>query len=179
MPCGVETAGKYARIERERRFLAERFPADAGVTRIRRIADRYLDGTTLRLRHQSEERGPAVFKLTQKIPARAAGAQQGFITTMYITEAEYRVLAALPAQTLRKTRYSVPPFGIDVFEGALQGLVLAEAEFDSASAADAQGMSPFLVREVSDDDRFTGGRLVRASREDVRNWLSEYDIVLA
>jgi len=179
MPCGVEGAGKYARIERERRYLAGRFPADATVTRIRRIVDRYIDGTTLRLRRQSEERGPVVFKLTQKIPARAAGAQQAFLTTMYITEAEYRVLANLPAQTLSKTRYSVPPFGIDVFEGVLQGLVLAEAEFDSAAAADAQAMPLFPAREVSDDDRFTGGRLVRASRQEVQTWLLEYDIVLA
>ncbi len=176
MPCGGEGAGKYARIERERRYLVERLPADASVTRVRRIADRYLDLTTLRLRQQSEERCPAVFKLTQKIPARAPGAQQGFLTTMYLTEAEYAVLANLPAHTLSKTRYSVPPFGIDVFEGALEGLVLAEAEFDSAAAADALAIPPFLSREVSDDDRFTGGRLARASREDIRNWLLEYGI---
>ena len=119
-----------------------------------------------------------VFKLTQKIPARAAGAQQGFITTMYLTQAEYALLANLPAQALSKTRYSVPPFGIDVFEGALEGLVLVEAEFESAADADALAMPPFVVREVSDDDRFTGGRLVRASRQDIRNWLLEYGICL-
>ncbi|MDR3703428.1 MAG: hypothetical protein P4L56_27515 [Candidatus Sulfopaludibacter sp.] len=176
MPCGGEGGypRKYARIERERRYLVERLPGAAGIGRTRRIVDRYIEGTTLRLRKQSEEGRPVVRKFTQKIPARSAGAQQGFITSMYVTEAEYGVLANLPAKTLCKTRYSVPPFGIDVFEGALEGLLLAEAEFDSAAAADALAIPPFLSREVSDDDRFTGGRLVRASGQDIRDWLLEY-----
>lgn len=57
---------KYARIERERRFLLDRFPS-ADVVRIRHITDRYIDGTCLRLREQTDDSGPAVFKLTQKI----------------------------------------------------------------------------------------------------------------
>jgi CYTH domain-containing protein len=153
------------------------------VVRVRRLIDRYIDGATLRLRKVNEEDvnegdGPAAFKLTQKLPARSTGAQQGFITTMYLTEDEYRVFAQLPAKTLSKTRHTVPPFGIDVFEGPLQGLFLAEAEFDSAAAADALAIPCFISREVSADDRFTGGQLVRASRQDIRAWLLEYGIEL-
>jgi CYTH domain-containing protein len=128
---------KYARIERERRFLLDQFPSNANVVRIRRITDHYIDGTRLRLREQSDGSGPAVLKLTQKVPGRAGGAQQGFITSMYLTQDEFDVLAQLPAKMLSKTRYSVPPFGIDVFEGRLKGLVLAEAEFESAAEAEA------------------------------------------
>lgn len=169
---------KYARIERERRFLLAQFPASVEALRVRRIADRYIEGTSLRLREQCEEQGPAVYKLTQKIPARAPGAQQGFITSMYLTGEEFSVLAQLPARTLSKSRYSVPPFGIDVFHGALEGLVLAEAEFDSADAADGLHLPSFILREVSADQRFTGGQLVRASRADMRYWLSEFGIAL-
>lgn len=172
------SAHKYARIERERRFLIDQFPRDAGVVRIRHINDLYLDGASLRLREQSESGRPAVFKLTQKVPARAKGAQQGWITNMYLTAEEFRVLAQLPAKKLSKTRYSLPPFGIDVFEGALDGLCLAEAEFDSAASADALTIPSFLHAEVTTDDRFTGGRLVRASRQEIRAWLSEYGISL-
>jgi CYTH domain-containing protein len=174
----VQPPHRYARIERERRFLLDRYPATENVVRVRRIVDRYIGGTTLRLRQQTEGPGPPVFKLTQKIPGRSDGAQQGFITTMYVSEDEYRLLARLPARTLRKTRHSVPPFGIDVFEGKLKGLVLAEAEFESAADAVALAIPNFIAREVSDDDRFTGGRLVQASRQDVRTWLSDYGIVL-
>jgi CYTH domain-containing protein len=174
----VPASSKYARIERERRFLLDQFPSTANVERIRRIADRYIDGTNLRLREQSENSGPTVFKLTQKVPVRGSGAQQGFITTMYLTKEEFGVLAHLSAKTLSKARYSVPPFGIDVFEGTLEGLLLAEAEFDSASAAAALMLPSFIFREVTADDRFTGGQLVRASRRDVQTWLLEYGITL-
>jgi CYTH domain-containing protein len=169
---------KYARIERERRFLLNQFPSHVDVEGFRRINDRYIDGAALRLRKQSDDMGSVVYKLTQKIPARSGGAQQGLITTMYLTEDEYRVLTKLPAKTLDKTRYSVPPFGIDVFEGILKGLLLAEAEFDSAATADALAIPGFLSREVSDDDRFTGGQLVTASQQDVRTWLLEYGIAI-
>lgn len=48
---------------------------------------------------------------------------------MYLTRDE-----SLPGdETARENaRYSVPPFGIDVFKGVLRGLFLAEAEFNSA-----------------------------------------------
>lgn len=169
---------KYARIERERRFLLAHFPSDAAVVRVRRIMDRYLDGTRLRLRQQIEEGSATIFKLAQKIPAPAAGAQQGFITNMYLREEEFRVLAQLPGAEIRKTRYSVPPFGVDVFEGEHHGLVLAEIEFDSAGEADALKIPSFVVREVADDERFTGGRLARASREEMETWLRESGIHL-
>lgn len=163
---------KYTQIERERRFLVTRFPTDATVVRVRHITDHYIDGTRLRLREQRDDDGALQFKLTQKLPAPGDGAQQGYITTMYLSEDEYRTFAQLPAHILRKTRYSVPPFGIDVFADALAGLMLAEAEFDSSAAADALTLPSFIGREVTTDPRFTGGRLVRASRGELLSWLS-------
>jgi CYTH domain-containing protein len=174
----VQPQHRYARIERERRFLLTQFPSDAHAVRIRRIIDRYIDGTALRLREQSDDSGPVMFKLTQKVPARANGAQQGLITSMYLTKGEFCILAQLSAKKLSKTRYSMPPFGIDVFEGTLEGLLIAEAEFDSAAAADALTLPSFISQEVSADNRFTGGQLVCASRQDIRAWLLEYGIRL-
>lgn len=169
---------RYARIERERRFLLAQFPSDAIVVRNRRITDNYIEGTTLRLRQQSYNDGLTTFKLTQKLPVRGNGAQQGFITSMYLTEDEFHVLAQLPARRLTKTRFSVPPFGIDVFDGLLEGLVLAEAEFDSANAAEILTVPFSVAGEVSEDDRFTGGQLVLASRQDIESWLLDYGIAL-
>jgi CYTH domain-containing protein len=169
---------KYARIERERRFLLAQFPSNATVVRNRRITDNYIEGTTLRLRKQNYNDGLTTFKLTQKLPVRGKGAQQGFITSMYLTRDEFHVLAQLPASKLTKTRFSVPPFGIDVFDGLLEGLILAEAEFDSATAAESLTVPFFVVGEVSADDRFTGGQLVRASRQDIQSWLLDYGIAL-
>ena len=174
----MQPQNKYARIEYERRFLLDRFPSNTNVVRIRRITDHYIEGTGLRLREENENGRLTIFKLTQKRPARARGEQQGLITSIYLTQDEFRVLDQLPARKLSKTRHSVPPFGVDVFEGTLQGLVLAEAEFDSAAAADALSVPSFIVREVTTDNRFTGGRLVHASRQDIQTWLLEYGIAL-
>jgi CYTH domain-containing protein len=143
---------------------------------VRRIADRYIDGSNMRLRQQSDDENEPVFKLTQKLPTDATGARHGLITTMYLTEDEFQLLANLPAKMLRKTRYSVPPFGIDVFEDALTGLVLAEAEFNSAEDASALSLPSFIVREVTEDPRFTGGELVRASRQELDKLLAEFQI---
>lgn len=172
----METSQKYARIERERRFILDRFPAETNAIGVRRITDRYIERTRLRLRHQVDDRGPTTFKLTQKIPSQAAGAQQGFLTTMYLTAEEFQVFAGLPAKQLQKTRYRVPPFGIDVFEGSLGGLILVEAEFESAADAESFTPPPFVVREVSGDVRFTGGRLAQASRHAVQKWRAEYGL---
>jgi hypothetical protein len=75
---------KYARIERERRFLLAGFPRDVTIVRTRHITDRYIDGTRLRLRELRDDAGPTVYKLTQKIPAPGPDAQVGFITNIYL-----------------------------------------------------------------------------------------------
>ncbi len=106
------------------------------------------------------------------------GRGRDLITTIYLTGDEFQLLAKLPANLLTKARYSVPPFGIDVFEDALAGLVLAESEFDSAEEASYLSPSPFIVREVTDDPRFTGGALVRASRRELEELLAEFGIRL-
>lgn len=167
---------KYARIERERRFLLASLPHGATIIRTRHITDRYIDGTRLRVREMRDEDGSTLYKLTQKIAAPAADFQQGLITNIYLNESEFRIVASLPAATLAKTRYSVPPFGIDVFQGTLEGLVLAEAEFDTPSDASALPAPSYAVREVSSDERFTGGRLVRMSRVELRALLSDVAI---
>src|SRR5262249_52844314 len=128
--------GKYARVERERRFLLAGPPSALAVTASRRITDRYLPGTRLRVRHVECLDGEACeFNLTQKVPAGRPGYVQGLITNTYLSAAEYDLLASLPGEVLSKTRLSVPPLGIDVFDPPLHGLVLAEAEFTTDEAA--------------------------------------------
>lgn len=168
--------GKYARVERERRFLLAGPPDPSSVTVTRTITDRYLTGTRLRLRRAQLSGGACELKLTQKIPVPGSGAVQGLITNTYLSPGEYDLLASLPAAVLSKTRSSVPPLGIDVFEGHLRGLVLAEAEFTTDDEARSFVPPAACLAEVTDDARFTGGRLVRASRADLLNWLTEYGL---
>jgi hypothetical protein len=54
--------------------------------------------------------------------------------------------------------------------------VLAEAEFTSDEEARSFLPPAACVAEVTDDERFTGGRLVRASRRELLGWLAEYGL---
>src|SRR5205814_1283402 len=100
----------------------------------------------------------------------------GLITNLYLSEAEYDVLAAVPARVLRKVRLSIPPLGVDVFEGELEGLCIGEAEFESPEEADAFARPAESLAEVTRDIRFAGGRLVSTSRTELRSVLAEFGI---
>ena len=169
-----DTERKYARIEWERRFLARALPAGE-VTREIAIVDRYLHGTRIRLRTMIGNR--VVYKLTQKIPSPSGG--PGTLTTMYLTDGEHARFAALPANVIEKTRYSIPPFGIDVFGGALRGLVLAEAEFDGEAELKALAIPAWALAEVTDDPRFAGGSLAASAPEDVDAVLRAFGVGLS
>ena len=149
-------AGKYARYELERRWLVERLPPEADAGRL--IVDRYVEGTRLRLRHA--EPPHEQFKLSQKEAPTPPDFSRTVITTMYLSEEEYEVFAALPALELRKRRHHFGRYSIDVFEGELAGLILAETEFPSEEEMLAHLGPDFAVRDVSDDVRYTGGWLV-------------------
>ncbi len=163
----------------ERRFIARGLPPAPTPVRIAEISDLYISGTRLRLRRTVERTASAttvVYKLTQKVPD--PDGSPGWITTVYLSEAEHEVLARLRGAGFAKTRYSIPPFGVDVFEAPLDGLILAEIEFDSDEELSRFQPPSWSVAEVTADVRFSGGSLVAASREDLKGWLRDYRIDL-
>ncbi len=95
---------------------------------------------------------------------------------MYLDAAEYAVLATLPATSLHTKRLSIPPLGVDVFDGALTGLVLAEVEFIDDEAMVAFVAPREAVAEVTDDQRLTGGRLAGMPGSDLADVLAEYGV---
>jgi adenylate cyclase len=58
---------------------------------------------------------------------------------------------------------------VDVFEGALKGLVLAEVEFDSEGAAARFEPPAWMGREVTDDPRYKNRNLATAPPEQIRS----------
>jgi CYTH domain-containing protein len=167
-------AWKYARPEFERRFLLSTIPSGR-VMRRRHIVDRYFIGTGLRLRTVSSDTGDLEYKLTQKVPEAMEGAR-GRITTMYLAPAAYDLLCELPGAELCKTRFSIPPFGIDIFGGALDRLLLAECEASSAADLAQYPSPPGTIAEVTEDERFTGGRLATTTAEQLSMLLHLFGI---
>lgn len=163
---------KYARIERERRFLLDALPADLMPDApCWQIADRYIDGTRFRLRRMSDGNA-TVFKLTQKYPGPTNDFARTIITNTYLTAQEYTIFAVLPAAELHKRRYHYDlngvRYAIDVFGAGLQGLILAEVEFPDDQSMVDFAPPPFAQAEVTHDVRFTGGALCRAEARGYR-----------
>ena len=180
MSAPVGKQEKYARPERERRFLMGAVPNEPAPIRVVRITDLYVTGTRLRLRRMLERTGDSevkIYKLTQKLP-RGSGAS-GLITTLYLSADEYEVLCVLPGVTLTKTRLSLPPFGVDIFDPPLDGLFLAEVEFDSDAAMASFEVPNWSVAEVTTDVRFTGGRLASTGADELQSWLVEFGVAVA
>ena len=106
---------KYARVERERRFLLPAVPPGPFARSVRSI-DRYILGTRLRLREMVDmATSTSVYKLTQKIPASAD--TPPLITTMYLTVHVGLVLAEAECDDEAAWRgLQVPSGWIDVTE---------------------------------------------------------------
>ena len=163
---------KYALEEHERRFLCT-LP-DSLPTSFRKIHDLYLDSTRLRLREVFSSSGSLIErKLTQKVQERG----KIFVTNTYLDSKEFQKLSAIEGNHLRKNRYTIERTGnvwaVDVFRGHLEGLILAEFEAGSEEEIYEIDLPEFVVEEVTHDDFFTGGHLVKINRLELEKKIAQ------
>ena len=154
----------YTLVERERRWLCRDVPREL-VVRSEEITDLYVTGTRLRLREARPlDGGAPMLRLTRKADVDI---HTRLITSIYLPEEEFAVMAAsLSGVRIKKRRHRLqgPPgvmLLVDEFCGDLNGLILAEAEFDTPERLAAFPMPDFVEREVTDDPRYTGGCLIK------------------
>ena len=153
---------EYVAVERERRWLCRDFPR-ARVARTEAITDLYVTGTRLRLREAGPlEGGAPLLRLSRK---GDVDARTRLVTSIYLPEAEFAVLAAtLAGVRIRKLRHrfhGTPGIMmmVDEFQDALAGLFLLEADFGTPELMAAFPMPDFALREVTEDPRYTGASL--------------------
>lgn len=174
---------KYARLERERRYLLQDLPE--GLSRAddhRQITDNYITGTRLRIR---KVRDPRTNKWTVKFAQKFALAPEDFsrtiITNIYLNAREAETLAIFEANEIRKNRYPFDfegrRFSIDMFLGDLFGLVLAEVSFETDQELDSFPLPRFALADVTNNELFTGGRLCHLSFADVREEIKRKGLV--
>src|SRR5215210_3360132 len=103
----VMVESKYARVERERRFILREMPEP--LTRASQhvqIWDNYLTGTRLRLRKiRTPQTKKWTMKLTQKFAPEPSDFSRTIITNTYLSAAEYQVLSIFEGNEIRKNRY--------------------------------------------------------------------------
>jgi CYTH domain-containing protein len=160
----------YARIERERRWCAAELPASLPAsTRRTQILDHYVIDTRLRLRKIKSDTDLFEYKFGLKELVNPGDFSHAWMTNLYLTETEYEKLSVLPSHVLKKTRYRVRTdeavrVAIDVFESALAGLIIIEAEFDNDESMNAFKAPDWFGAEVTGDPRYTGASLARTGK---------------
>ncbi|MDQ2855238.1 MAG: hypothetical protein M3R68_02830 [Acidobacteriota bacterium] len=170
----LQPESKYARLERERRYLLQDLPA--GLSRADhhlQITDNYITGTRLRLRRvRDPQTNKWIVKFTQKFAPTRTDLSRTIITNTYLNASEYEVLSVFEANEIRKNRYRFEfegrKFSIDMFIGDLLGLVLAEVSFETDAELDGCALPSFALADVTNNEVFSGGRLCYLSFEDIR-----------
>src|ERR1041385_1855854 len=156
---------KYARVERERRYLLEDLPE--GLTRAEhhlQITDNYITGTSLRIRKVRDPRtNKWIVKFTKKFAPNPHDLSRTIITNLYLNAMEAETLSMFSANEIRKNRYYFEfegrRFSIDMFLGDLFGLVLAETDFETDEELDRFAKPSFSIAEVTNNELFSGGKL--------------------
>ncbi|HEY7621818.1 MAG TPA: CYTH domain-containing protein [Solirubrobacteraceae bacterium] len=162
----ASSRGRYGcAIEIERKFVVDEPPADLDRWPSTAIEQGYIavadDGTEVRVRRRA---GEAV--LTVKSGSGRTRVEE----EIEITPERFERLWPLTARRrVEKTRYDIPADGeltieLDVYDGALAGLVVAEVEFASENDADAFVVPDWFGPEVTDDERYKNQRLARDGR---------------
>ena len=165
---------RYARVERERRYLLQDLPE--GLTRADphvQITDNYISGTRLRIRKVRDPRtNKWVVKFTQKFAPNPSDYSRTIITNTYLNALEAESLSMFDANEIRKNRYKFQyegrEFAVDMFLGDLFGLVLAEVSFENDDELESFPKPAFAIADVTNHELFTGGRLSQLTFEDIR-----------
>ena len=146
--------------EIERKFVVPAPPPELDGARAEPIAQGYLavasDGVEVRIRRRGEtttltvKSGPGMVRVEEEIPIEP----ERFSALWPLTE----------GRRLDKVRHYVPLDGgitaeVDVYAGALEGLLTAEIEFPSEAEARAFAPPPWLGEEVTGDPAYANQAL--------------------
>jgi adenylate cyclase len=149
-----------AAVEIERKFLVAEVPGDLGRHPARPVRQGYLaveaGGGEVRVRQIGDatvltvKRGGGRTRAEEEIPLEP----DAFARLWPLTE----------GRRVEKVRHLVPAgdglvLELDVYEGDLAGLVVAEVEFPSEATADAWAPPAWLGAEITADERYKNHRL--------------------
>lgn len=156
---------KYARVERERRFLLDELPPSVHDGEFERLKDLYVHGTDTRVRRVEKPNGDVlVIKLGQKMPDPDApdDPSRRYMSTIYLNEGSGSIYESLPGYLSQKRRYLLAEqgwtFAIDVYErpASVEGLIICEVECETDEQLARITKPEWAVREITDDSCFSG-----------------------
>ena len=115
-----------------------------------------------------EGRGPV---LTCK---RGSGVRRREVEMVVSREMAEALFEAAGERVLRKVRHRIGPWELDRFESGLEGLALLEVELDREGEPLPEAPKGVLIlREVTDDNRFTSSTLASMTAREQRRWVED------
>lgn len=164
-------------IELEKTFLAIHVP-DLSSCDSKEIVDVYIPKNSvhpiLRIRKNGDR-----YEITKKQPIDGDVSEQSE-ETIKLTKEEFEALCSVDGKQVHKIRYYYPYKGktleIDVFQDALLGLVLVDAEFDSVEEKATFETPEFCIADVTHEEAIAGGMLCGKTLADVLPYLKKYGL---
>jgi adenylate cyclase len=151
VPSGLEIERKF--LVREPPDELDRYPSDDIEQGYLAVTD---DGVEVRIRHYGDRA-----LLTVKSGGGGSRVEEEF----EIDERRFRSLWSLTeGRRIEKSRYRIPATAgatieLDIYRGALEGLMTAEVEFGSSDAAAGFAPPDWFGPEVTDDPAYKNQRL--------------------
>jgi CYTH domain-containing protein len=103
------------------------------------------------------------------------GVRRREVETIVCPEVAEGLLEASGRRVIEKVRHRIGPWELDRFEGALEGLVLLEIELedeDDPVPGPPDGVT--VIREVTDDKRFTNSVLASLTQNEQRRMVADF-----
>lgn len=168
-------------LEHERTFLVKRLPEGLAACRKKEIVDIFLPTATrhpiLRVRRNGQRH-----EITKKYPVDEADHSVQHEFTIPLTPEEYAEIAAsVKGKRFRKVRHYYEEggtaFEVDVYQDALRGLVVADAEFKDGVGKEALAMPAWCLADVTQEEFLAGGMLCGKSYEEIEPLLGRFGYV--
>ena len=165
-------------LELERTYLAKRLPKDLRRCRCKEIVDSYIpqcsEHPMLRLRKSENN-----YELTKKEPIQNSDASEQQEQTIILTEFEFNSLQEqIKGKRVHKIKYYYDYGGrtaeFDVFQDALQGLVVVEFEFATIEEKNSFEIPDFCLADITQELFIAGGRICGKSYEDIERELKRF-----
>ncbi len=165
-------------IELEKTFLARNIPENIRTCEKKEIIDIYIPKEEKHPRLRVRKNGDK-YEMTKKLPLDNSDASRQEETTINLTEKEFKALERIEGKKVKKTRYYYPHEGqiaeIDIFEEALEGLVVIDFEFATIKAQESFQMPEFCLADITQEDFIAGGILAGKSYKDINSELEKFN----
>lgn len=160
-------------LEHELTYVARFLPPELQAATPKRLVDVYIpDDAAVHPRVRLRQKGDA-FEFTKKVPVVAGDASVHHEQTVTLERDEFLCLARGSLRRVEKDRFVVTIDGhraeVDVFRGALEGLVLIDFEFSTREELEEFNAPSCCGQDVTQEDFIAGGLLAGKSYSDIES----------